>query len=177
MVCHRWRHPAAFILLLLPALSGWLLSGLARAHVSVEPQKTSVDARVTYRLIVPTERDVPTVRVELVVPEAVTIIRFQAKPGWQREVVQDATTGRITRVIWHGGAIGPGEFDEFVFQARNPREPATVVWKVYQIYSSGERVAWEQPPEGAHSHGGHASGHGEGGSGPAAVTIVTAGSQ
>ena len=158
-------------------LAGWtLLLGLwgaapprALAHVGVEPRESAAGARVTYRVVVPNERDVPTVALELEIPTSLTVVRFQSKPGWERQVEKDPRTGLIRRVVWLGGAIRPEEYDEFVFTALNPSEPGVLVWRAVQVYASGERVEWVLPPEKA-SHG-HGHGHNQG-PGPAAVTRV-----
>ena len=118
---------------------------IALAHVTVRTEigqaESKAGATETYRLNVPNEKPVPTTGVRLVVPAGLTITRFMQQPGWERSVVRDAS-GRITEVSWKG-SLPDGEFTRFIFQARNPAEAGTLVWKAYQAYADGSVVAWD----------------------------------
>lgn len=116
--------------------------GVASAHVTVWPRQTIAGAFERYAVRVPTEKDIPTVQVELQFPEGLTVSSFQPKPGWTYEVQRDAV-GTITGVIWSGGQIGSGEFDEFGFVARNPEEPSELIFVAYQTYQDGSVVTWD----------------------------------
>lgn len=138
------------LLALASALLALLLAaGVASAHVTVEPREGTARGFQRYTVRVPTERDVPTISVRLEFPEGVTVSSFQPKPGWQREVERDAQQ-RIVAVTWSGGRIGPGEFDEFGFIARNPAEAGQIAWKAYQTYEGGELVEWTGPAGSEH---------------------------
>lgn len=130
--------------LLLP-LSAALLLSVAAAHATVRTEtgltESKVGASETYRLNVPTEKEIPTTQVRLVVPAGVTLTRFQVLPGFTRSVVKNAD-GLITEVTWRG-RIAPQEYARFFFQARNPAQPGEVAWKVYQTYADGSVVAWD----------------------------------
>jgi hypothetical protein len=47
-----------------------------------------------------------------------------------------------------GGAIGPGQFDEFSFSARNPEQPGALKFPAVQTYNDGRVQNWIGP-EGA----------------------------
>ena len=130
--------------LLLP-LSAALLLSFAAAHATVRTEtgltESKAGASETYRLNVPTEKEVPTTQVRLVVPAGVTLTRFQVLPGFSRSVVKNAD-GLITEVTWRG-RIAPQEYARFFFQARNSAQPGEVAWKVYQTYADGSVVAWD----------------------------------
>ena len=130
--------------LLLP-LSAALLLSFAAAHATVRTEtgltESKAGASETYRLNVPTEKEIPTTQVRLVVPAGVTLTRFQVLPGFTRSVVRN-TDGLITEVTWRG-RIAPQEYARFFFQARNPAQPGEVAWKVYQTYADGSVVAWD----------------------------------
>ena len=130
--------------LLLP-LSAALLLSFAAAHATVRTEtgltESKAGASETYRLNVPTEKEIPTTQVRLVVPAGVTLTRFQVLPGFTRSVVRNAD-GLITEVTWRG-RVAPQEYARFFFQARNPAQPGEVAWKVYQIYADGSVVAWD----------------------------------
>ncbi|MDI3341259.1 MAG: YcnI family protein [Sphaerobacter sp.] len=135
-------------------------SGVASAHVTVWPKQTTTGAFEKYTVRVPTEKDIPTVQVELIFPPGLRVSSFQPKPGWTYELQRDAS-GTITGVVWSGGAIGPGEFDEFAFIAANPEEPGELTFVARQTYADGSVVSWEGPAGSEH---------------PASVTTVAAGS-
>ncbi|WP_288481833.1 DUF1775 domain-containing protein [uncultured Deinococcus sp.] len=129
----------------LMTLSAALLLSFAAAHATVRTETGLTESKAgvseTYRLNVPTEKEIPTTAVRLVVPAGVTITRFQVLPGFTRSVVKNAD-GLITEVTWRG-RVAPQEYARFFFQARNPAQPGEVVWKVYQTYADGSVVAWD----------------------------------
>ncbi|WP_019585690.1 DUF1775 domain-containing protein [Deinococcus apachensis] len=122
-----------------------LLLPVAAAHATVRTEtglaESKASASETYRLGVPTEKEVATTQVRLVVPAGLTITRFQVMPGFTRTVkLNDA--GLVTEVTWRG-RIAPMEYARFFFQARNPEQAGTLSWKVYQTYADGSVVAWD----------------------------------
>ncbi|MBZ9750196.1 DUF1775 domain-containing protein [Deinococcus sp. HMF7604] len=127
------------------ALSAALLLPLAAAHATVRTEggltESKVGASETYRLNVPTEKDISTTEIRLVVPAGVSISRFQVTPGFTRTVRKNAD-GLVTEVVWKG-RVAPMEYARFFFQARNPAAPGELAWKVYQTYSDGSVVAWD----------------------------------
>ncbi|AFD26929.1 DUF1775 domain-containing protein [Deinococcus gobiensis] len=129
----------------LMTLSAALLLSFAAAHATVRTETGLTESKAgvseTYRLNVPTEKEIPTTAVRLVVPAGVTITRFQVLPGFTRSVVKNAD-GLITEVTWRG-RVAPQEYARFFFQARNPAQPGEVAWKVYQTYADGSVVAWD----------------------------------
>lgn len=129
----------------LMTLSAALLLSFAAAHATVRTETGLTESKAgvseTYRLNVPTEKEIPTTAVRLVVLAGVTITRFQVLPGFTRSVVKNAD-GLITEVTWRG-RVAPQEYARFFFQARNPAQPGEVAWKVYQTYADGSVVAWD----------------------------------
>lgn len=128
------------------------------AHAVVHPGVAPPGAYQRYVLTVPTEREVPTTRVEIVFPAQVTVVSFADVPGWALEVRTDGA-GRIVGAAWTG-TLPPERFVEFPFVAVNPRAEATIAWPVTQTYAGGEVVEWAGP---------------EGSDTPASVTRVTTG--
>lgn len=128
----------------LPLLVALLLP-VAAAHATVRTEtglaESKVAASETYRLGVPTEKEVATTQVRLVVPAGLTITRFQVMPGFTHTVKLN-DTGLVTEVTWRG-RIAPMEYARFFFQARNPEQAGTLSWKVYQTYADGSVVAWD----------------------------------
>src|SRR5262245_13406530 len=122
-------------------LLGMWTSVPAYAHVTIAPNVSQPDGRERYTVRVPTERNVPTTSVELLVPEGVTITGLLAPAGFTYEVKKDGD--RIVAITWRQ-EIKPGEFGEFVFQARNPKG-AQIVWPVRQHYADGTTIDWSGP--------------------------------
>ena len=114
---------------------------LASAHVGVTPAQVPADSNQTFTVRVPTEKAEPTVQVRLQFPAGLTVSRFQPMPGWTRQVEQD-NQQRIIAVTWSGGQIGPGEYQDFAFIGRTPKEIGPLAFKAYQTYQGGETVEW-----------------------------------
>ncbi|SMB92451.1 DUF1775 domain-containing protein [Deinococcus hopiensis] len=120
------------------------LLSLAAAHAVVRTEagltESTAATSETYRLQVPTEKNVATTGVRPVVPAGMTVTRFQVLPGFVRSLKINGD-GLITEVSWKG-RIAPQEYARFFFQARNPAQPGPVSWKVDQTYADGSVVAW-----------------------------------
>ncbi|ACO48071.1 DUF1775 domain-containing protein [Deinococcus deserti] len=133
------------IVLRAASLLAALLLSAAGAHATIRTEggltESKAGASETYRLNVPTEKAISTTQVRLIVPAGVTLSRFQVTPGFTRTVTTNAA-GLVTEVIWKG-RIGPMEYARFFFQAVNPEQPGSITWKVYQTYSDGSVVAWD----------------------------------
>lgn len=104
-----------------------------RAHVTVWPQESKAGASERYVVRVPTEGKVATSWVELEVPADVTVSLIGASNGWTYELKRQGD--RIVGIIWRM-TIGPGEFAEFPFIARNSRD-GQIVWKAHQHLVDG----------------------------------------
>ncbi len=118
----------------------------AFAHVVVKPNEVGVAARVNFVVSVPTEEDVPTVGLRLLIPEGLQSVRPNAKPGWKIELKKsgEGEEAKVTEIIWTGGSIPAEQRDEFVFSAQAPAEETSLNWKAYQTYANGEVVAWDK---------------------------------
>ncbi len=136
------------------ALAGILVSAFATvvlAHATVKTDVGLSESKVggyeTYRLQVPTEKPMDTTEVKLFVPTGLTVSRFQPMAGFERSVEKNAD-GLITTITWKG-KIGTEEFQRFLFSAKNPAQPTTLLFKVFQTYSDGSVVKWDdEDPKG-----------------------------
>lgn len=160
------RNSAFFSVLLSIAA----LPGIAAAHSVIAPASTFTSKYETFSLGVPTERDVPTVSIHLMIPEHLDHVTPIVKPGW-RVAISKNESGTVTKLTWTGGSIPAGQKDFFQFSARTPAEPTTLIWKAYQTYQDGQVVAWDQEPHSAHDASGVVQGEV---SNPYSVTAVTA---
>jgi hypothetical protein len=66
--------------------------------------------------------------------------------GWKHEVKRDGD-GRITGIVWTL-SVPPGEFAEFAFIARNPRDKSEIVWTLRQRFADGTVSDWTKGPNG-----------------------------
>ena len=112
--------------------------------MTVNPNTVPVDTSTTFYVRVPTEKEEPTVRVRVDFPAGLTVSRFAPVPGWTRQVERNQQQ-LITSVTWSGGQIAPGEYQDFPFIARTPKEAGKLEFKAYQTYQGGETVAWDNP--------------------------------
>ena len=112
------------------------------AHVTVWPRESPPGAYEKYVVRVPTEGKVATTAIELVVPEGVTIVSMAAPAGFTYELKRAGE--RVTGIVW-SMQIAPGEFAEFAFMARNPKDAGEIAWKAIQHFADGSRTEWSGP--------------------------------
>lgn len=146
MKCYSAAVPALLPASIIVAALFLASAGFAFAHSTVEPAQTETSKYETFTLNVPTERDVPTTGIRLVVPPELDRVTPFVKPDWRISVTKDAD-GNVTEIAWTGGSIPAGQKDVFEFTARTPEEGATLIWKAYQTYQGGEVVAWDRDPQ------------------------------
>ena len=125
-----------------------LSASAAHAHITIAPPQSMAGATERYTLRAPTEGKVATVAAEVDIPEGV-IVEVVAMPnGWKHELKRQGD--RITGIVWTLN-IPPGEFVEFSFVARNPRDKAEVVWQLRQRFADGTVSDWTKGPNGIRS--------------------------
>jgi uncharacterized protein YcnI len=118
----------------------------AQAHVTIWPRESMSGATERYTVRVPTEGDVMTIGAEMEVPAGVVIEVLSVPNGWTHEITRSGE--RITAINWSMD-IGPGEFAEFGFVARNPRdETRELVWTLRQLFADGTVTDWTMGPNG-----------------------------
>jgi uncharacterized protein YcnI len=130
-------------------------SPLALAHVSVSPGTVEPGQRATISFHVPNERDdAATVRFEVVFPtgQPITDATPSALPGWTVTVAKQDT---VSSVVWTGGRVQPGTYQDFPVSVAVPDEPGRLTFKALQTYATGEVVRWidateEGQPEPEH---------------------------
>jgi uncharacterized protein YcnI len=115
----------------------------AYGHVTVQPKQSSSGATETYSIRVPTEKFVPTVRVEIEFPTNLNILSFEPKASWKIEEKKNSS-GKIIGVTL-AGSIPTGESVTFNFRARNPIETGKLIFKAIQIYEDGTKSEWTGP--------------------------------
>jgi uncharacterized protein YcnI len=119
-----------------------LLVTTAWGHSDLDPRQSIPNKWETYTLNVPTETEVPTVQVRLLVPRDFEIEMIEHSPLWQITRSRDER-GYIREVTWSGSSIPPQTFAEFRLLVRNPATPGTSLWKIEQSYQDGNVATWE----------------------------------
>jgi uncharacterized protein YcnI len=123
-----------------------LVPAVARAHVSIWPRESKAGATEKYTVRVPTEGKVATTTLELEVPDGVTVETLAMPAGWKHDVKRK--DDRIVAITWTM-TVPPGEFAEFSFVARNPREGTQIVWTLRQRFADGTVTDFTKTPQGA----------------------------
>ena len=113
----------------------------AFSHVRVGPSEAKPGARQTYIMRVPTEGAVATVSVELEIPAGLRVV--SAPAGSEAKTVG----GSIASITWKA-QIPPGESREFTFEAINPAQAQSLVWKAHQHFADGSTADWVEPSGG-----------------------------
>src|SRR5215217_6308343 len=122
-----------------------LIATAAEAHVSISPNQSMAGATEKYVMRVPTESKVATVGAELTVPDGVIVEAVAVPNGWKYEVTRK--DDRIVSIKWTMN-IPPGEFAEFAFVARNPRDRTELVWGLRQRFADGTVTDFTKGPNG-----------------------------
>lgn len=140
-----------------------LAASLASAHVTVTPTTSAPKAWTTYTIKIPTEKDLPTVKITLKMPAGMILEQVQPLAGWKTATQKD-DNGNKASVTWEAEDEGllPGQFQQFSFVAQNPSNEGPVAWDAYQYYSDGTVVEWTGE---------------EGGDTPHSITEITAAAQ
>ena len=120
------------------------VSAPAWAHVVVSPEQVTAGDYETLTVSVPTEKEIPTTEIRVVVPEGFLLSGVQPVPGWQHTFEEDG--GVVRAVTFSGGEIRPREFQQFLLQAQAPEQPGEYPWKAFQTYEDGSVVEWTGPP-------------------------------
>lgn len=120
-----------------------LFSSIASAHVTVNPNTSAPGAWETYTVKVPAEKELPTTKLILKIPSGVEFEQYQPVPGWNFSAQKDAN-GKATTITFEatGGGILPGQFQQFVFVAKNPDQSGKIAWDAFQYYKDGSIVEW-----------------------------------
>ncbi|HEC2157236.1 YcnI family copper-binding membrane protein [Staphylococcus delphini] len=155
------------------------LTTAAEAHVKLDPQVSEPGSFQQYNVRVPVERDSQTTKVELEVPQGVTVSAIQPVPGFKHQQEKNKA-GEITKITWTatGEGIGENEYQNFPIMVANPDKEGTFKWNALQTYKDGKVVKWTQEGEDSENPapltelktGGAAANSGEAGATTAAVS-------
>ncbi len=139
-----------------------LVPATAGAHVTLQPNEAPEGAYTVLDVRVPNETDSEnTTKVAVQFPEGFGDVSYQPVPGWKVEVVHDKLkkpiqtddgpiTEGVKEVIFSGGKLAPGEFQDFPLSVQIPGKAGEeLTFKAVQTYE-GEVVRWIGAPETEH---------------------------
>jgi len=142
----------------------FLVQPVASAHVTVTPNTAAPGGYARMAFNVPNERpEASTVKLEVLLPteHPLASVSVQPVPGWTStaqkqklpapvQVEGGQVTEAVTSIVWEGGQIRPGQFEQFqVSLGRLPTGVGELVFKALQTYSDGTVVRWIDLPDGA----------------------------
>ncbi|SDJ79070.1 Uncharacterized protein YcnI [Nonomuraea maritima] len=150
-----------------------LTAGLALpalAHVSIQPGSAEQGSFSKVAFRVPNERDdASTTKVEVSLPtdHPLAFVSVKPVPGWKVQVTEGKLPApvkteygdldeAVTKIVWSGGEIKPGEFQEFeVSLGKLPTDVDQLFFPTKQTYSGGEVVDWSDAPKADGSEAEH----------------------
>jgi uncharacterized protein YcnI len=157
----RTTTPAALL-----AATLALAPGLAHAHATFETQQAPANSY--YKAVLRTPHGCsgsPTIAVKIRIPEGVTEVKPQPKPGWEVAIVSEeldeavtdaqgnAGTTRVSEIHWTGGKLLDEHYEEFVMRVRLPDMPGeTLYFATIQECEEGVDRWIEIPAEGQSGH-------------------------
>lgn len=165
----KWLVSIVFASVLLGSLSN------VEAHVTLTPNASEPGSYDEYSVRVPVERAVPTTKLELEVPDGVSLSTVEPVPGFKHTFETDKQ-GNIKKITWEatGKGIGEHEHVDFPIVVANPEKEGKFMWKAVQTYKDGKKVSWtdekadsEHPApvtevkKGSGTTGGHGHHHGD----------------
>jgi uncharacterized protein YcnI len=139
----------------------FVLAPVAAAHVTIQPPEAPAGGFTRLDVRVPNERDnADTTKVVVQFPPGFLSVSTEPVPGWNIETTMrkldqpveqfgEQVTEEVGQITFSGGAIGPGEFQDFGLSLAVPegRPGKMLTFKSLQTYSNGEVVRWIGPPD------------------------------
>jgi uncharacterized protein YcnI len=144
------------------ALTLLVVAGPAAAHVTANPNTVEQGSYSKVSFRVPNEEaagKTTSVEIDLPLDHPIASVSVRPVSGWTIKVdkAKLATplksddgeiTQAVSRIVWSGGSIAPGQFQEFdVSMGPLPTDTDRLVFKAVQTYSGGGGVVrWDQDP-------------------------------
>lgn len=139
------------------AFSLMLAASCVHAHVVLEQKSATAGSyyKATFMVGHGCEGS-PTTGIEIEMPEVMAVVKPMPKPGWQlaTQTAMLATpmslhgrpvTETVSHVVWKGGSLPDGHYDEFVLLLQLPKRGGPLYFKVVQICEIG-RNDWVEIP-------------------------------
>ena len=130
MKCSGWSSLAISV------CSALVFTGVASAHLSLDPAKVTKGELVDLVFSVPNEDDAVGVdHVTLGIPADFDLDDAEAKPGWTQ-----SRTGQA--VTWSGGNIPKGQYATFAVRGTAPEKVETVLFNVLVGDRNGKSITY-----------------------------------
>ncbi|RKP47537.1 YcnI family protein [Trinickia fusca] len=150
-------------------IAGVATSLCAHAHITAQPNEGAAGSYFETALKVPHGCDgSPTVALRVAMPDGVTSVKPQMKPGWhvdiERRPLDPPLKGEhgttiaevVTAVQWSGNSLPDSQYDTFGIVMKLPDEAGkTLYFPVVQTCESGRREWTDIPAEGQSWHAVH----------------------
>jgi uncharacterized protein YcnI len=131
-------------------------SAPAWAHVTIDPESAPKGSDAVLAFTVPNEMDnANTTQLVVVFPtdHPIADASTEAVPGWTAKLEKASSTTpistdtgtvneRVSQITWSGGAIPPGQFQQFKISVGLPDNADSLTFKALQTYSNGQIVRW-----------------------------------
>jgi uncharacterized protein len=142
------------------AVAGFTMIAMASpafAHVSVDPTRVVKGSEVVLTFHVPNESETATTtKIEMQMPKdnPFGVVSVQPVAGWtatattskldQPIVTDDGTVDEaVTSITWDGGAIKPGDFEDFeILVGPIPTTATSLTFPTVQTYDDGTSTSW-----------------------------------
>ena len=128
-------------------------AGAAQAHVSANAPTLTQGGYGVVTLVVPNESNTASTTSVTVTLPRLKSARPETTTGWKAEVTKDPRTQEATAITWTAEPGTPGvpvgQFAQFRLAGGPFPDQNTVELPAVQVYSDGQKVAWDQStPEG-----------------------------
>ena len=127
----------------------------AAAHVTLDTREAPALGYVRLAIRVPHGCDgAATTAIRMQVPEGVTAVKAQPKPGWTLTLAADEagpkghdSSPSVHEIAWRGGPLPDAYYEEFLIRVRLPDGPGqTVFFPFVQECEGGKVVRWIERP-------------------------------
>ena len=158
------------VLLAAAAASLLAAASAAEAHVTVNPNTEPQGGYTKVSFRVPNEKanaSTTSLEIDIPVDHPITSVLVRPVPGWSATTTTSRlptpvktgggdVTEAVSKIVWTGGTIDPGQFQEFdVSLGPLPKDADKIVFKALQTYSDGDVVRWidlQQPGQPVPDH-------------------------
>ena len=136
-------------------------TAVAQAHVTVNPNTAAQGSYTKVSFRVPNEMEtasVTTLEIDLPADTPVASVETRPVPGWTAQATTSTlatpiqtddgqVAQAVTKIVWTGGKIDPGQFQEFDVAMGPLPKTGQLVFKALQTYSDGSVVRWIDVPQ------------------------------
>jgi uncharacterized protein YcnI len=130
MKCSGWSS------LVISVCSALVFTGVASAHLSIDPAQVTKGELVDLVFSVPNEDDpVGVDHVTLGIPADFSLDDAEAKPGWSQ-----SRTGQA--ITWSGGNVPKGQYATFSIRGTAPKKAETVLFNVLVGDRNGKSITY-----------------------------------